>query len=78
MRLLVGDEMKEHISSVWFPAVARRLHHSRELGEPSDFLTWFAYAPESSKAFEELVCRLRDTEEWRYVNREVDIRLSRR
>jgi hypothetical protein len=33
MRLLVGDEMKEHISSVWFPAVARRLHHSRELGE---------------------------------------------
>jgi len=53
------------------------LHHSRELGEPFDFLTWFEYAPEYSESFEELVRRLRDTEEWRYVVREVDIRLTR-
>ena len=53
------------------------LHHSRELGEPFDFLTWFEYAPEHADAFEELVRRLRSTAEWRYVEREVDIRASR-
>jgi len=59
------------------PAVARRLHHSRDLGEEFDFLTWFEYAPDDAYAFEELVARLRQTEEWRYVDREVDIRLRR-
>jgi hypothetical protein len=54
-----------------------RLHHSRELGEPFDFLTWFEYAPERSQTFEELVLRLRETKEWQYVDREIDIRLSR-
>jgi hypothetical protein len=61
----------------YLPAVARRLHHSRELGEPFDFLTWFEYAPKDCESFEELVRRLRDMEEWRYVDREVDIRLTR-
>jgi hypothetical protein len=53
------------------------LHHSRELGEAFDFLTWFEYAPEHSEAFEELVRRLRATQEWHYVDREVDVRLTR-
>jgi chlorite dismutase len=59
------------------PAVARRLHHSRDLGEPFDFLTWFEYAPGDSVVFEELVLALRATEEWKYVDREVDIRAVR-
>jgi hypothetical protein len=53
------------------------LHHARDLGEPFDFLTWFEYAPEHANAFEELVAELRASEEWRYVEREVDIRLVR-
>lgn len=63
----------------YLPAVARRLHHCRDLGtaEPFDFLTWFEFAPAHEQAFEELVERLRETEEWRYVEREVDIRLRR-
>jgi hypothetical protein len=60
----------------YLPAVARRLHHGRDLGEPFDFLTWFEYTPDDAKAFEELVARLRDTEEWSYVEREIDIRLT--
>jgi hypothetical protein len=48
-----------------------------KLGEPFDFLTWFEYAPEYSAAFEELVKRLRETKEWQYIDREVDIRLIR-
>ncbi len=59
----------------YLPAVARRLYQSRDLGEDFDFLTWFEYAPENAGAFEELVHLLRATEEWRFVDREVDMRL---
>ena len=73
------EERSHHIAVglEYLPAVARRLHHSRDLGEPFDFLTWFEYAPTDAAAFEELVGRLRATEEWSFVDREVDIRLTR-
>ena len=63
----------------YLPAIARRLHHCRDLGpeEPFDFLTWFEYAPADAAAFEELAQALRGSPEWAYVNREVDIRLVR-
>ena len=61
----------------YLPDVARRLHHSRDLGEPFDFLTWFEFAPAHASAFDELVRRLRTTAEWDYVEREVEIRVSR-
>jgi len=61
----------------YLPAVARRLHHGRDLGEEFDFLTWFEYRPADAPAFEDLVGRLRETEEWSYVEREIDIRLTR-
>lgn len=78
-RRAIFEESSRHISTglEYLPAVARRLHHSRDLGEPFDFLTWFEYAPADAGAFEELVGRLRETEEWSYVAREVDLRLSR-
>ncbi len=62
----------------YLPAIARRLHHSRDLREPFDFLTWFEYAEHDESAFEALLARLRSTEEWHYVDREIDIRLTRR
>ena len=78
-RRAIFEERSRHtgIGLDYLPAVSRRLHHSRELGEPFDFLTWFEYAPEHTAAFEELVAKLRATEEWRYVDREVDSRLTR-
>jgi chlorite dismutase len=78
-RRVIFEERSRHtaIGLDYLPAVARRLHHSRELGEPFDFLTWFEYAPEHSEAFEEMVGRLRASEEWQFVDREVDIRLAR-
>ncbi len=57
--------------------MARRLYHGRDLGEPFDLLTWFEYAPQRAPAFEELVARLRQTREWEFVEREVDLRLNR-
>jgi len=75
----IFEERSRHVATglEYLPAVARRLHHSRDLGEPFDFLTWFEYAPGHAGAFEELVAKLRQTEEWTYVEREVDIRLVR-
>ena len=78
-RRAIFEEQSRHIAigMEYLPAVARRLLHSRELGEPFDFLTLFEYAPEHADAFEEMVSRLRSTAEWRYVEREVDVRVSR-
>ncbi|WP_366849301.1 chlorite dismutase family protein [Methylobacterium sp.] len=75
----IFEETSHHtaIGLDYLPAVARRLHHSRDLGEPFDFLTWFEYAPEDAPAFDRLVDRLRATREWNYVDREIEIRLAR-
>jgi hypothetical protein len=73
----IFEHRSEHIKGglKLLPAVARRLYHSRELGEEFDFLTWFEFAPCHAHAFNDLVGEMRDSEEWRYVEREVDIRL---
>jgi chlorite dismutase len=79
-RRTILEEHSHHIATgiEYLPAVARRLHHCRDLGEPFDFLTWFEFAPQDTSAFNHLVTRLRSSEEWRFVDREVDIRLERR
>jgi chlorite dismutase len=63
----------------YLPAVARRLHHCRDLAEnsPFDFLTWFEFAPVDAPAFDELLAQLRASDEWTYVDRELEIRLFR-
>jgi hypothetical protein len=63
------------IGAAYLPAIARRLYHCRDLGGPFDFLTWFEFHERDAPAFDELLGRLRDTEEWRYVDREVEIRV---
>ena len=76
-RRRIFEESSRHVASSleYLPAVARRLHHGRDLGEPFDFLTWFEFAPAHASLFEELVGMLRQTEEWAYVEREVDVRV---
>ena len=78
-RRKIFEETSHHIEigHDYLPAVARQLHHSRDLGEVFDFLTWFEYAAADQAAFDELLRRLRETEEWRYVDREIDIRVTR-
>jgi hypothetical protein len=80
-RRRIFEDQSAHISIglKYLPAVARRLYHCRDLGaeEPFDFLTWFEFAPAHSDAFDELVAELRASAEWRYVDREIDIRLER-
>lgn len=80
-RRAVFEEQSHHIAVGlrYLPAVARRLHHCRDLGpnEPFDFVTWFDYAPEHESAFDDMLAAMRSAPEWSYVDREVDIRLVR-
>jgi chlorite dismutase len=75
----IFEETSHHtaIGLDYLPAVARQLYHCRDLDQPFDFLTWFEYAPGDADAFEMLVSRLRETAEWGFVDREIDIRLER-
>jgi chlorite dismutase len=78
-RRAIFEARSQHIAlgAKYLPAIARRLYHARDLGEPFDFLTWFELADADAEAFAELVGRLRETEEWSYVTREIEIRLRR-
>ena len=78
-RRAIFEQRSRHIadSLAFLPRIARRLYHARDLGQPFDFLTWFEFAPAHARAFDELVAMLRSREEWTYVDREVDLRLSR-
>ncbi len=63
----------------YLPGIARRLHHCRDLGEvePFDFLTLFDFPKADAAAFDDLLAALRVTAEWKFVEREVDIRLEK-
>jgi chlorite dismutase len=80
-RRQIFEEQSHHnqIGMRYLPAVARKLHHCRDLSEmePFDFLTWFEFAPAHEREFDQLLAALRASAEWQYVEREVDIRLIR-
>jgi Chlorite dismutase len=78
-RRAIFERQSKHIEIGlrYLPAIARKLHHCRDLGEPFDFLAWFEYAPTHASAFDELLHALRTSPEWTYADREVDIRLVR-
>ena len=46
-RRQIFEDKSHHIAASlkYLPAIARQLYHSRDLGEPFDFLTWFEYEP---------------------------------
>jgi chlorite dismutase len=75
----IFEDKSHHIagSLKYLPAIARQLYHCRDLGGPFDFVTWFEYAPEHAGMFEDPVGMLRATEEWSYVEREIDVRVVR-
>jgi len=64
----------------YLPAVARLLLHCRDLDQqaPFDFIGYLDFAPESEAAFDEMIMRLRATAEWSFMEREIEIRLSKK
>ena len=61
----------------FLPAIARRLCFRRDLGDPFDFVVWFEFCARDTAVFDDLVAAMRSSEEWLYVEREIDIRLTR-
>lgn len=78
-RRAIFEEQSHHteIGLAYLPEIARQLHHSRDLGEPFDFITWFEFAPEHTNNFDKMLTQLRASKEWQYVEREIDIRLKK-
>lgn len=80
-RRAIFEERSKHVTIglKYLPGVARRLHHCRDLEDdvPFDFVTFFDYAPSDEAGFDAMLKELRATEEWKFVEREVDIRLVR-
>jgi hypothetical protein len=80
-RRAIFEDQSHHvqIGLKYLPPIARRLHHCRDLSErePFDFITWFEFAPEHESRFDDLLTELRRTDEWKFVDREVEVRLRR-
>jgi chlorite dismutase len=78
-RRKILEEKSHHIEigSRYLSPISRSLYHSRDIGEEFDFLTWFEFSENHIEKFNELAELLRKTEEWKYVIREVDIRLRK-
>lgn len=58
-------------------AVVRRLQNGRDLSGQFDEVTWFEYAPRDASVFNDLLAAWRASDEWKYVERDCDMRLTR-
>jgi Chlorite dismutase len=79
-RRAILEDQSRHIAigSDYLAAVSRQLVHCRDqAGAVFDFLTWFEFSPADEPRFDELLARLRASPEWRFVEREVDLRLKK-
>lgn len=80
-RRTILEEDSHHIAIGlrYLPAVARRLLHCRDLDDeaPFDFIGFLDFAPESGAAFDRMLDQLRATREWSFMDREIDIRLTK-
>jgi len=80
-RRAILEEQSHHIAigMRYLPAIARKLLHCRDLGaeEPFDFLGLLDFAPKDEAALNDMLVELRMTLEWSFMEREIDIRLSR-
>ena len=59
------------------PAIARRFTLHRDGSDAFDFLTWFEFDAQDSAVIDDLASAIRATDEWNYVEREIEIRLSK-
>jgi hypothetical protein len=80
-RRAILEEDSHHIAigMRYLPAVARRLLHCRDLATeaPFDFIGFLDFASGDEPAFDEMMGELRATKEWSFMDREVDIRLTK-
>jgi hypothetical protein len=78
-RHLGGESHHIAIGLRYLPAIARKLLHCRDMGteEPFDLLGFLDFAPDDEAALDDMLGELRATPEWSFMDREIDVRLSR-
>ena len=80
-RRAILEEDSHHIAIGlrYLPAIARRLLHCRDLvtEAPFDFIGYLDFASGDEQAFDEMMGELRGTQEWSFMDREIDIRLTK-
>lgn len=82
---LVPQERSEIQTNRWtapahlrlLSTIIHRWQHPRDLSSQFDVVTWFEYESHDAPAFDELLAEWRASAEWKYVDREVDLRLTR-
>jgi len=81
---MAHDQRGEHfhkkhtpIGAPYVERVFRKLYHARYLGSPYDFLTYFEFQPADADYFRQLLAELRATEEWKYVEEEYEVWLTK-
>jgi hypothetical protein len=78
-RRAILEEDSHHIAigMRYLLAVARRLLHCRDLDEeaPFDFIGYLDFGVGIAAASDEMLAQLRETKEWSYMDREIDIRM---
>jgi len=57
------------------PSIMRLMQQRNEVREPFDFVTWFEYTKQDASIFDDLAGAMRSSEEWKYVDREIVIKL---
>ena len=75
-----GEHFHKHhtpIGSPYVERIFRKLYHSRYLGSDYDFLTYFEFPPEDADYFRQLLSELRATDEWKYVEHEQEIWMTK-
>ena len=75
-----GAHFHQHHTPIGAPYVERifrKLYHSRYLGSPYDFLTYFEFPPEDADYFRQLLADLRATEEWKYVEHQHEVWMTK-
>lgn len=75
--LLQSQSRRTPVGFRFLSAILRTWQHRLDLSEQFDCVTWFEYEPRDSAAFEDLLADWRASEEWKYIDRECDIRLVR-
>jgi chlorite dismutase len=81
---LAQDQRGAHFHSAHTPVGApyvetifRKLYHSRYLGTPYDFLTYFEFPVDEADTFRALLAALRATPEWAYVEEEHEVWMTK-
>ena len=70
--VLTNDESMTFLALTW-----TLMDRVLRTPQPFDFITLFDYTKADANAFEDMVAELRTTEEWKYVERETDLRMVR-